>query len=160
MEGGGAILHTKIGGVPLVAIVGVAAGLVALWLAVRSRSRAPSGPGGTAIDPLAPSAAEAFGTLQQQQSDLSNALSALGMGQQDILTGQTAIAGGVNDTLQNQWWQSLHDINPSLFDPAYQQELIKARGWIFSPESGTSTTPPYQFGSLNLLSQPAGAVAA
>src|SRR5919201_4522497 len=77
---GGQFLQTRIGGVPLVAIVGLGAGAIALLLAVRGRGRTVS----TGVDMLSPSSAEAFGTLQQQQEDLGNALSALGMGQQTL----------------------------------------------------------------------------
>jgi hypothetical protein len=81
--GGGNLLGQKVGPLPLVAWVGLAGGAVAIWLAVRSRSNSgSSGPAGAGISMLDPSSAEAFGTLEQQQIDLTNTLSQMAQSNQ------------------------------------------------------------------------------
>jgi hypothetical protein len=119
---GGQLLQTKIGGVPLVALVGVGGGLVALLLAVRGRAKQPT----SGADVISPSAAEAFGTLQQGQQDLGNALSALGGGQAEIIKGQTSATYAEGSHYAQLMAGNAYMINPQ--DPRVQEwEQLSAR---------------------------------
>jgi len=83
LDAQGGLLGHKLGPLPVVVWVGLAGGAVAIAIAVRGKmgSSSSGGVNGAGIDMLAPSAAEAFGTLEEQQRQLTNALSSIGAGQ-------------------------------------------------------------------------------
>lgn len=124
-------LSQKIGPLPLVAWVGIMAGGAAILVALRAKTAARST--STALDMLSPSSAEAFGTLQQQQEDLSNALNQLGIGQGTIIGNQGQAATGLNQLQANDVVESQVHANPSLLDQGYQKLLVSTRGWVFYP---------------------------
>jgi hypothetical protein len=130
-------LGEKLGPLPIVGWVGLAAGAVAIGLALRGRFNSQqSGVAGAGIDMLAPSAAEAFGTLEQQQSDLTNALSALGMGVSNVQSSvnDTRNAVGTVSTQVGQVGSAVGDVQGSVND------VRNAVGTVSTQVTGTQAS--------------------
>lgn len=229
----GEVLTHKVGPVPLIVWVAGGAGVVFVFLLLSHRTQGSSANATNQISALAPTEAEAFGTIEQQQQDVTNALTTLGNnqsalggslstltgivtqqgadnaasfqnlvnGQQQIEQGQTAASSqatnyynsiaaslanffatangqlnGINSGVQNIQAGNLAQMqnsfkqyatsqfgyqanlggmatpaldlpstvqdflyfleNPSLADPAYQQQLRSTRGYVFYPGAG------------------------
>lgn len=84
----------KVGPLPLIAWVAGGAGLVFLLLMMKHGSNNASNLQTNAVSALAPTEAEAFGTIEQQQQDVTNALTTLGQNQ-SYLGGSLATLTGI-----------------------------------------------------------------
>lgn len=86
----GGILTEKVGPLPLVIWVIGGAGVIFIFMMMRNKGNSGSqGVTTNQVSALAPTEAEAFGTIEQQQQDVTNALSTLG-------NNQAALGGSMN----------------------------------------------------------------
>jgi hypothetical protein len=90
-EPGGDIITEKVGPLPLVAWVAGGAGLIFLLILMTHRGSNSSAQSNQTnqVSSLAPTEAEAFGTIEQQQQDVTNALTTMG-------NNQSALGGSIN----------------------------------------------------------------
>lgn len=104
MDETGNVLMHKVGPLPLIAWVVGASGLVFIFLLVKGQSSANTAANNqtNSVDALSPNEAEAFGAIEQQQQDVTNALTTLGNNQSALggsvstLTGITTQQGAQN----------------------------------------------------------------
>ena len=85
----GAVLSHKVGPLPLLAWVAGGAGLVFVFILLTHKNQGSSANQTNSVNALAPTEAEAFGTIEQQQQDVVNALSTLG-------NNQSALGGSIS----------------------------------------------------------------
>lgn len=98
---GGSFITQKVGPLPLVVWVMGGAGVVFLFILMKGRSSSSGTANATnQVSALAPTEAEAFGTIEQQQQDVTNALTTLGQNQA-ALGGSLQTISGTIDTNQN-----------------------------------------------------------
>jgi hypothetical protein len=155
--GGGNLLGQKVGPLPLVAWVGLAGGAVAIWLAVRSRANAASSSGvaGAGISMLDPSSAEAFGTLQQQQQDLTNTLSGMQMGQGQANNTMLHYLANINQALGTIYGQADAIQQGQTLSDTYLANINQGMGAIYTQDTAaTASTAANQGASANSLSTP------
>lgn len=96
MDETGHVLTQKVGPLPLVAWVVGASGIVFLFLLMKGRSSANTAANNQTnqVSALAPTEAEAFGAIEQQQQDVTNALTTLG-NNQSALGGSLSTLTGI-----------------------------------------------------------------
>ena len=82
-------LTKKIGPLPTIAWVGAGASIVGLVIMMKKNGTNSTTPNTGNVAMLSPTEAEAFGTIEQQQQDVTNALTTLGQN-------QSALGGSVN----------------------------------------------------------------
>lgn len=85
----GEVLTHKVGPVPLIVWVAGGAGLVFVFLLLTHKSTSAAANQTNSVSALAPTEAEAFGTIEQQQQDVTNALTTLG-------NNQSALGGSIS----------------------------------------------------------------
>jgi hypothetical protein len=94
MAEGDELLTHKVGPLPVLAWVGGGAALVFVFLMISRRSSGGQQLATNQVSSLAPTEAEAFGTIEQQQQDVTNALTTLG-NNQSYLGGSLASLSGL-----------------------------------------------------------------
>ncbi len=94
MAEGDELLTHKVGPLPVILWVGGGAALVFLFLMLSRRSSGGQAMQTNQVSSLAPTEAEAFGTIEQQQQDVTNALTTLG-NNQSYLGGSLASLSGL-----------------------------------------------------------------
>lgn len=90
----GHVLTAKVGPLPLV--LWVAGGASVIFIVMMARNKGNSGASGVAtnqVSALAPTEAEAFGALEQQQQDVTNALTTLGNNQSALGGSMSTLTG-------------------------------------------------------------------
>jgi hypothetical protein len=90
----GEVLTHKVGPLPLLVWVAGGAGVVFLFVLMTHRNTSSSANATNSVSALAPTEAEAFGTIEQQQQDVVNALSTLG-NNQSALGGSLSTLTGI-----------------------------------------------------------------
>jgi hypothetical protein len=106
------IITEKVGPLPLVVWVIGGSGAVLLFVMLTHKGSSGSQANTTnSVSALAPTEAEAFGTLEQQQQDVSNALTTLGQNQSALGGSMSTLAGTVTQqgTQNASAFQSLLD---------------------------------------------------
>src|SRR5215472_1269700 len=95
MADGGDVVTQKVGGLPLVLWVAGGAGVIGLFILMTHKGNNGASANQTnSVNALAPTEAEAFGTIEQQQQDVTNALTTLG-NNQSALGGSLSTLTGI-----------------------------------------------------------------
>jgi hypothetical protein len=88
------VITEKVGPLPLVVWVAGGAGAVALFIALSHKGNNGAAANQTnSVSALAPTSAEAFGTIEQQQQDVTNALTTLGQNQSALGGSMSTLTG-------------------------------------------------------------------
>ena len=95
MADGGDVVTQKVGGLPLVLWVAGGAGVIGIFILMTHKGNNGASANQTnSVNALAPTEAEAFGTIEQQQQDVTNALTTLG-NNQSALGGSLSTLTGI-----------------------------------------------------------------
>lgn len=105
------LLTHKIGPLPVVVWVGAGASIIGLFLLLNKNGSNSSSTGASTnnVSMLAPTEAEAFGTIEQQQQDVTNALTTLGQNQAAVGANVNSLSGafGQQSAYENTQFGSL-----------------------------------------------------